>query len=783
MFRNYLKTSLRYLSKNKAYSAINILGLAVGLACFMLLTIFVKQEFSYDEFHTKKDNLYQLFLADTVDAQPEFTIATQGPAGPLIAESIPEIVKFSRYSSESEKVVKVGDQRFVINKITYADPETFHMFDFPLLFSNGKELNLSKDEILLSESEALKLFGTTEQALGQTLEILDLGSYTVKDVFEDLPENTILSFNYVLSFNHNAQKPFEGWGDKSIFDWGFLSAFPVIFELSGDDVDLSILESKIEEVIAPHETRLVKLVPITEMYFSELNKRWKRGNKQYVQLYLAIAFLILIVAAVNYMNLSTARLSKRSKEVGIRKTVGGHRNQIIKQFLIESMIISLCALVLSVCFAELSLPFMAELVDKQMEIDYLDPMVLTFIVGSGVLVGLVSGLYPALYLSKFSPIQVLSGKANSTSNKFSFRQVLVGFQLFTCLGLMTVTTIVFQQFKHMENLNKGFNDDQIVSISLTDKAVQKKYKLFKGELEQNPFVEQVTGSSFSVFSGQTSFYVKPEGTEEDQPITVMTVEQNFVHNLGIKIFKGEDFNHNNTELNKKKILINRAAQDKFNWDAPIGKKILNYEVIGVVDDFIYGSAKESIDPLMIIPKSDDFKHVYIKLSGENIQAAIDGIRTTYDQFAETYPFEYTFLDEDFAKKYDKEKRMSNVFTTFSILALFVAGLGILGLSIYLAEQRIKEIGIRRVLGAKVGNIIWLLNKGTTTLILVVAIIVLPAIHFTMSSWLTEYTNRIELGFSYYLIPLAALVLMIWLILLNQSIKSARQNLVNALRTE
>ncbi len=783
MLKNYLHTSFRYLSKNKAYTGINILGLAVGLACFMLLTFFVRQEFSYDEFHTKKENLYHLFLADTIEVTPKFEVQTQGPAAPLIAESIPEIIDFARFSSDTEKIAKVGEDRFVVKNIYYTDPGAFHMFDFPLLFSDGRNLELGVSEILLSESESIKLFGSPDQAIGETFEIIELGTYTVKDIFKDLPENTIFNFDYVMSFEENAQKQFAGWGDKSIYDWGFLSAFPVVFKLSSIDVSIADIEAKIKEVLAPHQTRLAKLVPINDMYFSELNSRWKSGNKQFVQLYLAIGFLILIVAAVNYMNLSTARLSKRAKEVGIRKTVGGHRSQIIRQFLAESILISISALILSVCLVELSTPYMSVLVDKPVKVDYLDPTTLTFMLGSGLFIGLFSGLYPALYLSRFNPIEVLSGKFNSNSNKFSFRQVLVGFQFLTCLGLMTTTGIVFQQFKHMETLDKGFTADQVISVELSDKAVQEKYKLFKGELEQNPYIQDVTGSSFSVFAGQSSFYVEPEGTGERQPVTVMTVEQNFIQNLDIEIAVGENFNLNNPELNKRKIIVNQAAQEKFNWEEPLGKKILSYEVIGVAEDFIYGSAKEAINPLMIIPTEDEFEHVYIKLSGDNVQAAIEGVRATYDRFAETYPFEYTFLDEDFAKKYEKEKRMSNVFTTFSVIALFVAGLGILGLSIYIAEQRIKEIGIRRVLGASIGNIIWLLNRSTTLLIMVVALVVLPTIHLIMSSWLEDFTNRIDLGIGYYLSPLLVLIGLIWLILLKQSIKSARQNPVNALRTE
>lgn len=781
MLRNYLRTSFRYLANNKAYSLINVLGLAVGMACFMLLTIFVKQEFSYDEFHGKKDLIHQVYLADSSHLSDGYHGATQAPAGPLLAEKIPEIAKYARYFKETNKVAKVSGQRFLIDKVVYADATLFDMFDFPLLSTRGSDLKLSIDEVVIAESEARKLFGSADAAIGKTVEIVDVGELLIKDVFEDLPENTHLEFNYVVSFER-ANKPFESWGDKSVFNWGFLSAFPLYVELSDDTVDPAIVESKIRETLEPHQNKYGKLLPVPEIYFSDLNTYGKKGNKQYMQLYLGIAMLILIVASVNYMNLATARLNKRSKEVGIRKTVGGNRTQIVRQFLVEALLISFSALVLSVCLAELSLPFVTELIGKPLDINYLDPTVLSFMLLSGGLIGLISGLYPALYLSRFNPIQMLSGKTIG-NRRFSFRQVLVGFQLFTCLGLMTTTLIIFQQFKHMQQLDKGFNDEQVISVSLKDKGLQQNYAAFKAELSQNSAIKEVTGAAFHVFSQSSSFYVEPEGTEGDRPVKLMSVERNFLTNLGINLAQGVDFKQDNDALNDGVILVNESAAEAFNWDEPIGKKILNYKVTGVTSDFLFGSAKNAIEPLMILPKTEGFEHVFIKVAGNDMQHVLEDIEQTFNKFSDSYPFDYSFLDDDFAAKYAKEQRLSEVFTVFSILAIFVAGLGILGLSIYIAEQRTKEIGIRRVLGAKTAHVIWLLNRNTTLLIGLVALIALPVVHLIMRGWIDGFANQIQLGITVYLIPLVALVSMIWLILLNQSFKSARQNPVKALRTE
>jgi putative ABC transport system permease protein len=782
MLRNYLRTSFRYLSKNKVYTTINVLGLAVGLTCFMLLTIFVRQEFSYDEFHSKKDLIYQVFLADSAQNPDQYKGATQGPAGPLLAREVPEIVNYARIYKERQKVIKVADQRFIANKVVYADRQIFQMLDFPLLTGQPDELSLDLGEMVISESQAIRLFGSVEKAIGQSVEMVDVGALLITDVFKELPENTHLDFDFVISFE-GVQKPFEGWGDKSVFEWGFISVFRLYVELAEPVVATASVEKKIEEALNPHQSQYAKLLSLPEIYFSDLNTYGKKGNRQYMQLYLGVAFLILIVASVNYMNLSTARLNKRSKEVGIRKTVGGNRSQIVRQFLVESLMISVSAMVLAVCLAEFSLPFMSQLIDKPIDINYQDPTILGFMSFSAVFVGLVSGLYPALYLSRFKPVQILSGKRSGSGQRFSFRQILVGFQFFTCLGLMTVTLIVFQQFKHMQLLDNGVNDEQVVSVVLRDEGLKKNYAAFKEELKRNPEVQEVTGASHHVFTQKGTFYVQPEGTTERQPVTLMTVESNFIANLGINIVEGADFNQRDEVLNSKSILINESARDKFDWESPIGKKILSYHVVGVTDDFIYTDARVAIEPLMIIPKAEGFEHAYIRLSTPNMSQALTKIEQVFDKFSESYPFEYSFLNEDFVAKYEKEQRLSQVFTAFSILAIFVAGLGILGLSIYIAEQRTKEIGIRRVLGAKIGSIIWLLNRNTTLLIALVAAVTLPVVHLVMRAWVDGFTNQINLDIALYLIPLAGLIGMIWLILLSQSIKSARQNPVHALRTE
>lgn len=783
MLKNYLKTSIRFLYRNKSYTTLNILGLAVGLSAFLLLTTFVSQEYSYDSFHAKKNRVYQVFLADSVASSPNFVASTQAPAGPLVQDAIPEIVDFTRLLKVTNKVIKVGRNSYLQDEIHFADQSLFSMFNFPLLTGISEALSLSIGDVLISENEALRLFGNASEALGQELEIVGYGTYTVAEIFQNLPENTHLDFEYILSFE-GAQKPFEKWeGNPSIFNWGFISRFPLYVELSDESLQVSEVERKMQTALQAHQNKLVKLLPIEESYFSDLNTMGKKGNKQFAQLYLAIAFIILVVAIVNYMNLSTANLAKRAKEVGVRKTVGSNRSQIILQFLTESIIISISSFVLAIILSEFSMQFFSNLLGKPLEINYSDVGVIGFLIGIAIFVGVFSGTYPAYYLSKFHPTQILTSRHQSRNTKLTFRQVLVGFQLFTCLGLLMSTSIIYQQFKHMEQVDKGFNDEQIISVPIKDRGIQQNYSPFKAQLKESPLISDVTGSSVAAFTESFQFNAKPEGMEENTPINLMMVEKNFASVMGIRIINGTDFNQTTPELNGDIMLVNETAQRQFDWENAIGKGILKYKVAGVTGDFIFGSAKEAIEPLMILNQEGSFEHVFVKLNTNEISSSLDKINEVFDKYATDYPFSYSFLDEDFANKYEKEEKLSQAFSIFSLLAVFVAVLGILGLSVYMAQSRMKEVSIRRILGAKTASIVWLLNKSMLLIITSVALIAIPLVHFSITPWLAQFANRINLGPFQYIGPLIVLTLTIWIIMLKQSIQASRSKPTDILKIE
>ncbi len=789
MLKNYLITSLRFLLKNKSYSLINVLGLSVGMACFILLTLFVQNEFSYDEYHKDKDLVYQVFLSDTSSQRNGFYPQTMAPMGPLLVESIPQVKSAVRFGKVSDKVIKLSNgKKYKINDLHYTDESAFDFFSVQML-SGTKEAISKIDNIVISESEANRLFGSIENAISQSIEIVNFGKLVVTGVFKDLPTNTHLKFDYLISFD-NADIVWTEYGDinnsSSVFNWTTLSAFQLYIKLDKVSEDLSSIENEINRAISPHRPNDVsKLLPLTEIYFSDLNKGYfaEKGNKSNAQLFLIISLVILTVAIINYMNLSTARYSKRAKEVGIRKTVGGHRGDITRQFFMESFMMIGISLLIAICLSEMAMPTLNQFVGKELFIDYTSIKTYLLLIGFIVLSGLLAGIYPSLYLSRFNPIEILSGKLTRGKNGGMFRKMLVGFQFFICLALIGITTVVYSQFNYMQSLDLGFDNEQVIGVPMEDSNLRENYKVFKEQLLANSAINSVSGSSASVFQGMITFYVEVEGMEDRTPIKYMEVEPGFLSTMEIGIKEGEAFGDMNESLLENAMIINESAQEKFSWNNPFEKKLFNKPVRGITTDFIYGSAKEEVLPLMIAVKKEGFSYAYIKLNTRNLEKAIDHIRISFENFSRDLPFDYQFLDDQFAQKYEQEKKLSDIFTVFSLLAVFVAGLGILGLSIFIAEHRTKEIGIRKVLGANMLHIAWVLNSGITKLIGVVAIMVLPLLYYFMSDWLNSFAFHIPLNITLLVLPLLMLVGIVWSILVFQSFRAASINPVKSLRTE
>ncbi|MFY0592134.1 FtsX-like permease family protein [Roseivirga sp.] len=786
MFSNFLRIAIRQFSSNKIYSLINVFGLSLGLGCFILLSLFVNRETNYDEFHANKDKLYQLYIADSSLVNGPFSYSTGAPMGPAILEGIPEVTNFTRFGSGPKLTFVTDDKSFKLESIYFTDASSFEMFDIDIIAGVAPRNTFAKSDMLLSETEAMRLYGDVDDAIGKTLKADDLEEFQVIGVYKDMPENSHLAFNSLISFDLVNDLVFYGAPfviNIDAFNWGELSAFTTFVMLDGKR-DLKDLAEKTQNVFQPHiGQKEAEYVRIDDIYLYDGYKGYFKsaGDRKELNLFISVGMVLLLIAIVNYMNLSTARFSKRAKEVGVRKTIGGHRNQLIFQFLIESITVTFFAMIIGVVFAEIAMPYFNSYTGKLIDVDFAAFETYLFLIGTVLFIGTVSGIYPAFYLSRFSAKQSLT-QSNGGRDKSVFRKVLVGVQFAICLGLMSATYILYSQYQFMNNLDLGIDTEQVMVVSLSGDQLPKSVKSIKAEIAKSPHVDFVKAANISPLSdGAVSINVTVDGEKINS--SLMTVESGLMDLLDVQISEGQLFADLPESERAKKVLVNEAFVRKMKVDSLIGKSVLGTnKVVGIVKDFIFESAKEEIKPVVITQASDADSYLYMRLNG-NIKAGLADIEKSLVAFDSEYLFEYQFLDDVFAMKYEEEKRLSQVFGLFSILTIFIAGLGILGLSIFIAESRVKEIGIRKVLGAKIGQVIWLLNSGITALVLLVALIVIPLVFHFSSGWLDDFAFRIDLNPVHFILPLFTLLAVLWSILLYQAYKSAKANPVNALRTE
>ncbi len=798
MFRSYLNIALRNFKRQKAYSIINITGLAIGICCFAMLTLFVKEESSFDKFHAKSDKTFRLLSADTSKAEITYQQSMAGGVAEVLLDQVPDLEQVFRVGTATGKVVTVGEKRFLGEAIYLTDSGFFESIDFSLINGDFRSVRLGPNDILLSRKEAERLYGFHEDYVGQTLSISDFHEFVVKGVYE-LPENTIFQFNYLISFYNvgkaygNLLKYFPKENRERMLDWGLVafSTYLVTPELIEDS---HALESKINLALSAHWTNdISKIEPLPEVYFSEVKsyQATKSGDRKYLNLFMLIAVVILLIAIINYMNMSTARHTKRAKEVGIRKTVGGSKKGLLGQFFIESIFMTATATLLAICLLEIMLPSFSAMTDRNISINYLNPLTLLTITGFILTIGTLAGIYPAFVLSKFKAIDILNGKLTRGKGGLRFRQVLVSFQFIVCIGLFAVTLIVSLQFRFLSDFNLGYDAQQLITVPLKDKNMVSSYQSFKSELLRNPKINSVTGTSFSMSESPLSLFRKIDGLEEEMSVGLMNVEKDFVDNLGLEILEGKNFDRPENIIGNQRVLINETAAKMFKWDDPVGRRLQGesdddpkaHKVLGVLKDFIFDSPKKELMPVTIYATDKGFSHAVVKVEETNIKETLRQMEEVFDQFSNEYPFEYSFVDADFSAKMDREKRLSRIFTAFSVLAVFIAALGLFGLSLFMAEQKIKEIGIRKVLGASITDIVWLLNHSVTRLIFLSGLIALPIAYNSMNKWLEEFPYHIELHFWYFLIPLATMLLISLVTMAYQSLKSARTNPVQALRTE
>lgn len=783
MLKNFFKITFRNLLRNKGFSAINIFGLAVGMASAILILLWMYNEISYDRFHANKDYLYEAWNRGTFDGKLQCWNSTPKILGPTLKQEYPEVENVSRQYSRWY-VTKSGEKK-VSTLALITDPSFFSMFSFPFFKGDVKTALNNVYSIVITEEMAKKMFGT-EDAMNKVITI-DKDNFTVTGILKDLPTNTSFEFEFILPWSYLIKTGGydNNWGSNSVQTYVQLKP----------NTSEALANVKIKDITRKHSNGLedeeVFLHPISKwhLYSDFENGKISGGRITIVRLFGIIAAFILLIACINFMNLSTARSEKRAKEVGIRKVAGANRGLLISQFIGESLVISLIAALLAFLLVYLCLPSFDTLVGKKLVLPYNS---IYFWISAFVFVtitGVVAGSYPAFFLSSFKPISILKGTFKKANAAINPRKILVVLQFSFAIILIVSTLIVVQQIRYAQNRDAGYNRDQIVYHWLTG-DLDKNFPMIKSELLQSGIASSVTKTSSPLsFGFDDTWGIEWQGKDPDAKIDFdrFSEDEGLVKTAGLKLIQGRDMDLTKYPTDSTAMLINESAAKAMGFKNPVGQVVKDgdaFHIVGVIKDFLLGSPYDETKPMIIEGYKSGFNLINIKLTnskstGESLKA----IETLFRKFNPEYPFEYHFVDEDYQKKFDDTQRVATLTGLFAGLTIFISCLGLFGLATYMAENRIKEIGIRKVLGASVLNITALLSKEFLALVIISILIASPVAWYAMHEWLQGYSYRIAMQWSVFAMAGVLAVIVSLLTVSFQAIKAAIANPVKSLRTE
>jgi len=798
MIKNYLKIILVNLKKYKAYSFINILGLALGIACSILIAAYVFHELNFDKFHENTERIYRL-RSDLKMAGDHLDIPKSGPPmGEYLVQNYPEVLDAVRFRSLGRVSVRYRENQFYEDRLFFTDNSVFNIFTFPLVEGDPRTALEAAFSMVITEDMAKKYFGA-EDPVGKVLTVNNQYNFTVTGVAQNVPSNSHFIFDMLCSFETYAQE-----NKSDMQNWLSINNYTYILLREG--YDYRQLEQKLPDMVQKKAGAILKyangelkisLQPLVRIHLHSNLMQEIGGNSDivYVYIFAAVAIFILAIACINFMNLSTARSANRAQEVGLRKVMGADRGKIIRQFLGESVFYGMISLVFALFLVELALPLFRSLSGMQLRIPYTEnPWLILSLIGLAVLVGICAGSYPAFFLSAFQPVRVLKGQYKAGTGSSRFRSVLVIVQFAISAALIIGTIVVFNQLKYMKNARLGFHKEQVVVVPISDESTQDSLRPLKEELKSLGGILSVAASS--QVPGQTVFFnpKNPEGfsMEQLQFMGELAVDADFFPTLGIEMAAGRNFSPElETDIGQS-IIINETAAKKFGWENPLGKsikeftasgKLIKKTVIGVVKDFHIESLHKQIAPLHISCTNNFLNSISIRISPGNIPETMARIQEKMKQFAPHQPFAYTFLDDSFDSQYRAEERLSRIFTYFSMLAVFIACLGLFGLASFTAEQRTKEIGIRKVLGASVSGILVLLSKEFTKWVLIANVIAWPLSYYFLNKWLQGFAYRTNITVSIFVLSLVISLLIALLTVSFQALRAATADPIRSLRYE
>lgn len=783
MYSNYLRIAFRILWRNKAHSVINILGLAIGLCSSIIVYLYVQHEFSYDRFHHDSERIFRFIMQEKRNGTTIEHPFCRLPLGPALRNDFPEIEQVVRTREASMDFV-YESHVFSSEKLIYADKDFFYMFKFPLIEGNPDLILQESNGIVLSSSFAKKIFGDTDP-IGKTITSLYGDAFLVRGIALDPPTNTKFKFDGIMPIGNII-------GDGSNFGWNGGPEFDTYVKIK-KNVDAEKLNSKFASFFEKYlsgEEKNGYLQPLKEMYFHSSKFTYSENDKHYdeVMLFAMISIFILFIAIINYVNLSTARSVKRAKEVGIKKVVGASRLMLIKQFFAESYFVVFISILLALIFVEVFLPWINNLFNYKLSLYNLGTRnIFLVIILFFIVVGSLSALYPALFLSSFKPEKVLKGVL-SAKRKSYFRSGLVIFQFVISSILISCTLYSIQQLNFIRNKPLGYSRDNVMVIKLTSK-IRKKHEIIKNEFLNIPGVTNVSASSGYISnSGFNGDQCQPEGMSEAMNVRLLEADPDFIKTMGMKIIEGRDFS-NDLLTDKNNCIINKTMADMLGWDDPINRKIGTFlgdlKIIGVLDDFHFKSLQSKIEPLVLT--CNEFLGFYwlnLKLS-ENADknVIIQEVEQAIKKTDQSQPLIYSFLNDKYELIYYPEVKFGKIFQLFSFLAIFIACLGLFGLVAYTAEQRTKELGIRKVFGASSRQMLVLLSKQYLKIILIANAIAIPVEIYLIQSWQYNYAYYVPITITLFVITILANFLIAAFIIYLQSVKATIQNPVESLKYE
>ena len=806
MFRNYLTITCRNILRHKGYSVINVLGLAVGMACCILILLYVQDELGYDRYASRHDRIYRLAMSiKTVDRAETRTARSPTAWGWMLADAFPEVEGFTRIKAPlvSWQVTYVeGNKRFNEPGFYFADPGMLDLFDFKLIRGDANTALNAPNSVVMTESTAARYFGGDE-ALGKVIRIDNTYDLTVTGVMEDVPRNSHMTFGFLGSFETLNVNPIYGGPDYGRNTQNF---FPDLYTylLLADGYSPESLDPKLAEfiearygpVLGQINARIeAVLQPLTSIHLhSNLDgELGANSDIAYVYIFSAVAFFLLLIACINFMNLATARSAGRAREVGIRKVLGAFRVQLIGQFMGESTIMAVLSLVVATGLVYAFLPAFNALAGKDLIFAFDDMGIAVGLFGIVALAGLLAGSYPAVFLSSFQPVTVLKGSSRAGGVNTNLRKSLVVLQFVISVVFIIGTGVVADQMRFVQDKHQGFDKEQLVIMPLGDPRQRLIYNAYKDRIAGHPNVLGVTVANEMPGGLVNDILFTPDGAPEEEPVRInnMWIDHDFIHTMGIEVTAGRDFSRSFPTDTLQAFVINEAAVKWLGWEgAPLDRKIRlgNFKdgrVIGVVRDFHVRSLHSGIEPMMLqlAPGPDPLHYLAVRIAPDDLAGTMGFLESNWREIYPEDSFTYSFLDEDLARLYQNETRQGCIFRSFSVLAVFIACLGLLGLASFTAEQRTREIGLRKVLGASASGIVALLSKEYVRLVVYAVLIAWPVAYFVMNDWLDSFAYRADLSPRIFVLAAALALAITMLTVCYRAIPAARTDPVDALHHE